>query len=99
MNYYLPHIAITVSDIQQTKEFYTKIGFVVKEDMYSDEKKRHFLLLEGYGLEMEVFNFDSQTPNQTYSTEYHIVGPQHIAFPVKIWEKRKSNCLRMEYLF
>lgn len=94
MNFYLPHVAITVTDIEVTKAFYTNIGFTIKEDIYSDEKKRHFLLLEGYGLEMEVFHFDDQAKGQVYKTDYKIVGPQHIALPVSNLEEKKEDLLQ-----
>lgn len=93
MNYYLPHIAITVADISATKVFYTTIGFTVKEDIYAEEKKRHFLLLEGYGLEIEVFHFDDQVTNQNYQANLQIVGLQHIALPVEQLEEKKAQLL------
>lgn len=92
-NYHLPHIAITVSNINITKDFYSKLGFLVKEDFYSKEKKRHFLLLEGYGLEIEIFNFDRQISNQRFQANLQIVGFQHIALPVKNLEEKKKELL------
>lgn len=94
MNFYLPHVAITVTDIEATKSFYSTIGFLIKENLYSEEKKRHFLLLEGYGLEMEVFYFDDQAKGQIYKTDYKTVGPQHIAFPVSDLEEKKEDLLQ-----
>src|SRR5258706_6228294 len=94
MNFYLPHVAITVTDIEATKSFYSTIGFSIKEDLYSEEKKRHFLLLEGYGLEMEVFYFDDQVEDQTYKTNYKVVGPQHIALPVSNLDEKKEDLLQ-----
>lgn len=91
--YQLPHIAITINNIQDTKDFYTKLGFLVKEDTYSQEKKRHFLLLEGFGLEMEVFCFDEQLPDQYYEAHVQKVGLQHIAFPVANVEEKKIELL------
>ena len=93
MNYYLPHIAITVLDIEKIKKFYTEIGFSIKEELYSKEKKRHFLLLEGYGIEMEVFHFDEQYPNQVIISNLQQVGFQHIAFPADNLEEKKTEIL------
>lgn len=68
-SYRTPHIALTVDNIDETKNFYTSLGFTIAEDMYSEDKKRHFLLLHGYGLEIEVFHFDNQAKNQRIQAE------------------------------
>ncbi|SRR5258706_6552599 len=91
--YLLPHIAITVEDIDATKDFYLKLGFILKEDIYSQEKKRHFLLMEGFGLEIEFFNFDEQEAKQSYLTNLQKVGLQHIALPVINPEDKKAELL------
>lgn len=83
-SYQHPHIALTVDDIDATKNFYTSLGFAIAEDMYSEDKKRHFLLLQGFGLEIEVFHFDDQARNQRLQAEnLEEVGIKHIALPVE----------------
>lgn len=49
--YRLPHVAITVANISETKNFYEEIGFVVREGIYAEEKKtelvdKHISLLK-----------------------------------------------------
>lgn len=88
-----PHIAITVNDIQATKDFYSAIGFEVLQDIHSEEKKRHFLLLSGFGLEIEVFRFDDQTENRFAAPDLYIEGLQHFALPVSDLEAKKQDLL------
>lgn len=95
-SYKYPHVAITVNNIIESKKFYEKIGFQVAENIYSQEKKRHFLLLQGFGLEIEVFLFDEQAPYQKYTTDIQTVGLQHIALPVSNIDEKKSELLQKE---
>lgn len=93
-NFIYPHIAITVNDIKKTKEFYRAIGFRIKEDIYSQEKKRHFLLLEGYGFEMEVFYFDDQAKGQRSIEDLKKVNIHHFGVPIKNIEKIKKELIK-----
>ena len=90
LDYYLPHIAFTVTDIQKTKDFYQSLGFITKKYMYSEEKQRYFLLLEGFGLEMEVFHFDDQE-DKSLIENLKEVGIKHIALPVENLEIKKTE--------
>jgi catechol 2,3-dioxygenase-like lactoylglutathione lyase family enzyme len=91
--YIHPHIAITVDDIEKTKDFYRKIGFKVEKEMYSTEKSRRLLLLRGYGFEMEIFRFDDQPPDQKDVSNLQAIKMHHFALPVRNLEETKSKLL------
>ncbi|HSX15237.1 MAG TPA: VOC family protein [Candidatus Saccharimonadales bacterium] len=81
--YVHPHVAVTVSDFEATKSFYASLGFKTLVENFSEEKQRHFMLLEGYGLEMEVFYFTNQPEGQTIAEDdLQRVGIKHVALPV-----------------
>jgi catechol 2,3-dioxygenase-like lactoylglutathione lyase family enzyme len=89
-----PHVAITIDNVEKTKEFYQKIGFKIKDEIYSKEKGRHFLLLEGYGFEIEIFHFDNQKPQKAPKENYQKVGFLHFALPVPNLEKLRDELTR-----
>lgn len=93
-NYQLSHLAITVSEIDKTKIFYQTIGFTVSKDIYSENTKRHFLLLQGYGMEIEVFYFEDQPVDQKIVSNMKLIGLQHMAFPVKNVQDKRVELMR-----
>jgi catechol 2,3-dioxygenase-like lactoylglutathione lyase family enzyme len=88
-----PHIAITVDDFEKTKEFYSKIGFTISGEKYTEKKNRYFCLLTGYNFHIEVFHFDTQDKDQRYDNDIEKVQVQHIAFPVDDLEERRDEVL------
>ena len=89
-----PHIAITVNNIQETKSFYKRIGFKIKDEIYSKEKARHFLLLEGYNFEIECFRFDNQKSEKALPEDYKRVGFLHFALPTLNLKKVRDKLVK-----
>ncbi len=96
-DYTTPHIAITVVDVEETKNFYKAIGFELRQERYSKEKRRTFLLLVGYGIEIEIFCFDVQV-DATFDHQLDAVGFQHVALPVPDLQAQRDFLLSKSIL-
>lgn len=92
--FHKPHISINPNSVEETKDFYQRIGFKIKDEIYSKEKKRHFLLLEGYNFEIEIFHFDDQKPQKAPKEDYQKVGFLHFALPVTDLQKTRDDFVR-----
>jgi catechol 2,3-dioxygenase-like lactoylglutathione lyase family enzyme len=90
------HVAITVKNINETKRFYKAIGFKVVDERIAPEKKRHFLLLEGYNFQIEVFHFDNQRDRFAQNENYTRVGFLHFALPCVDLKTMKKNLLKQK---
>lgn len=92
----LPHVSITVNNVEKTKEFYKKIGFKLLEEVYEKKKKRFTLMFEGYGLEIEVFHFEEADNSRKETLDFLSPGITHFAVPVKDLEKVRDRFKRKE---
>jgi len=77
--YTIPHVAIIVNNLEETKEFYQKIGFSVLDEIYLKEKQRKFLLLEGYGLQIEAFFYINDDHDNKADQNQKRTGIMHFA--------------------
>lgn len=88
-----PHVAITVSDIEETKMFYENIGFDLIQENISQEKQRHFLLFEGYNFQIEVFYFENQDTQKTHE-DYMKIGLLHFALPTNHLQQLREKFIQ-----
>ncbi|WP_203249956.1 VOC family protein [Cysteiniphilum marinum] len=72
MNFKLHHIAITVSNINDTLKFYKKIGFEVT-DFYKDEKVTIYHLLYKNNITLEFFEYPKSKENEKPSQQNNLV--------------------------
>jgi len=90
------HIAISVADINRTLEFYTDIlGFEVEWDMDNrgsealsrvvnlPDANPHIVMLRGYGLRLELFNYHSPIGKSSGPKRQCDFGIIHFALSVK----------------
>jgi catechol 2,3-dioxygenase-like lactoylglutathione lyase family enzyme len=89
-----PHLSITVNNIEETKTFYINIGFTLVDEIISPEKKRHFMLFEGYNFQIEVFHFDNQESQLAKTEDYMTVGFLHFALPTNDLKALKEKFVK-----
>lgn len=80
------HVAITVSDFDQSISFYEKLGFRVLVKKDTPEKKKCLALLCKGDLNLEIFYYDDHTnepkSRETMGNNVKEVGQKHFAFRV-----------------
>jgi glyoxylase I family protein len=76
----LHHISITCINLEQSKSFYTNIGFTPKCEYESEDVK--ILMLEGVGLYLELFEYKKfESPKTSVTLE--TPGYTHMALSVE----------------
>ena len=73
------HIAILCSDRGQSLHFYRTLGFSLRESHVRPERRDEILMLEGYGMLLELFVSAEHPPRVTGPEAY---GLRHLALAV-----------------
>ena len=87
MSFSIGHVALTVSDIEQTIQFYSDcFGFVKSEEFFISEKNLTISFIEKEGVVLELFSFSDTEPLPKYREELDsdlkTIGTKHLAFTV-----------------
>jgi glyoxylase I family protein len=77
------HVAITVSDFEQSLAFYERLGFKVLFTKDTPEKQKHLALMGKDDLKLEVFHYENTVNNpgsrDTIGNNVKEVGQKHFA--------------------
>ena len=73
------HIALIVSEREQSLRFYEALGFSLTESVLRPERGDEILFMSGHGVVLEVFVDATRPPRPTYP---EALGLRHIAFTV-----------------
>lgn len=76
----LHHIAILCSERERSLHFYRALGFTLRESHLRLERKDEILMLEGYGMTLELFVI---TGNPARVTGPEAYGLRHLALKVE----------------
>ncbi len=92
----LHHIAILASDREQTLRFYTEgLGFSLRISHVRPERKDVILMLDGYGITLEIFVSEGH-PRRL--TDPEALGLRHLALRVEALEKEHKHLSELGYI-
>lgn len=92
------HTAISVNDIEESINFYKKLGFEINKEFHDDNLDIVYLSLDNIRLELFHYNEHFNLPDyyKDNDTNLHTVGNKHFAFRVnnvletKKWIEEKN---------
>ncbi len=75
----LDHIALCISDMEKSKEFYSRLGFGLEQEYGVDEHGYRVALLEQAGVRIELLEFDEYYDGDQDLRRFDVLGIRHIA--------------------
>ncbi|MDQ7056712.1 MAG: VOC family protein [Persephonella sp.] len=96
MDFVVHHIALSVSDIKKSEEFYAHFGFKKVSQYISEDKSLHILHLKNSSFIIELFSFRDCIPPERRPLweDLKFSGYRHIAFRVENIHKAKEKLIR-----
>lgn len=76
------HVAISVSNLEESTEFYAKLGFVTVKKFAREDMGAKAVFIELDSFQIELWKFSDLKQNQDPLGEIKIKGIRHIAFEV-----------------
>ncbi len=96
MDFYIHHIAISVTDIEKSEKFYSHFGFRKIIEYQSEDEGLRIRHLKKGNLIIELFQFQNHISSKKYSLweDLKVLGYKHIAFKVEDIYRAKEELIR-----